>query len=221
MSSFLIAVPDALAAASADLTGIGDAVRQATSVVAGPTTAIVPAAADEVSAAITRAFGTFGQDFQALSAETALFHQRFVQALSGGAGAYAAAEAVNASPLAAAQNLFGTAAAWDPIKDLTGRSLFGNGADGAAGTGQAGGNGGWLFGNGGNGGSGAPGGQGGAGGSAALFGAGGNGGAGGNAITPGGVGGNGGAGGANGFLFGGNGGAGGAGGIGAIGGTGG
>ncbi len=52
----------------------------------------------------------------------------------------------------------------------TGRPLFGNGADGAPGTGQAGGDGGWLIGNGGAGGSGATGRAGGAGGSAGLFG---------------------------------------------------
>jgi hypothetical protein len=37
----------------------------------------VPAAADEVSAAITRLFGTYAQQFQALSARMAAFHARF------------------------------------------------------------------------------------------------------------------------------------------------
>ncbi len=44
-----------------------------------------------------------------------------------------------------------------PVQSLTGRPLIGDGANGIDGTGQAGGNGGWLWGNGGNGGSGAPG----------------------------------------------------------------
>ena len=41
-----------------------------------------------------------------------------------------------------------------PVKDLTGRPLVGNGANGTPGTGQAGAPGGWLYGNGGAGGSG-------------------------------------------------------------------
>ena len=58
---------------------------------------------------------------------------------------------------------------------LTGRALFGNGANarGANGTGAAGGNGGWIWGNGGNGGSGGPADAGGNGGDAGLIGNGG------------------------------------------------
>jgi PE family len=61
MSSFLIAAPEALATASADLSGIGAAIREATGVAAPSTTGIVPAAADEVSAAVARLFGGYGQ----------------------------------------------------------------------------------------------------------------------------------------------------------------
>ena len=71
MSSYLIAAPEALATASADLSGIGEAIREATTAAAPSTTGIVPAAADEVSAAIGRLFGTFGEDFHALSAQAA------------------------------------------------------------------------------------------------------------------------------------------------------
>ena len=181
--SYVFASPDLIAAASADLSGIGSSVRSANAAAALSTTSVAVAAQDEVSAAISALFGGFGQEFQALSSQAAGFHDEFVQALSAGAGVYAASEAGNASPLqAAAQDL----AAFSPVKDLTGRPLFGNGANGAAGTGQAGGAGGWLFGNGGSGGSGVAGtaanpngGTGGAGGSAFLFGSGGNGGAGG------------------------------------------
>jgi hypothetical protein len=59
-----------------------------------------------------------------------------VHALSGAGASYAAAEAANASPLqAAAQDL----AAFSPVKDLTGRPLFGNG-DADTANGHAGGN---------------------------------------------------------------------------------
>ena len=97
-----------------------------------------------------------------------------------------------------------------PTEALLGRPLIGNGANAAPGTGQNGGAGGLLLGNGGNGGSGAANQSGGRGGAAGLIGNGGNGGAAGVIGTgmPPNVGGVGGAGG----LFFGNGGAGGPGG---------
>ena len=93
MSSYLIAAPEALATASTDLSAIGETIREATAVAAPSTTAIAPAAFDEVSAAITQLFGSYGQEFQALSAQSAAFHAQFVQLLSSGGSAYAAAEA--------------------------------------------------------------------------------------------------------------------------------
>jgi hypothetical protein len=174
VSSYVIAAPEALAAASTDLSGIGSAIRAANATAAASTTEVLTAGQDEVSAAIARLFGAYAHDYQALSARVALFHEQFVQTLDRGAGAYTAAEAANTSPL---QGL----GVFSPWEMATGRPLVGNGANGAAGTGQNGGDGGWLYGNGGNGGSGAPGGNGGAGGSAGLFGRGGNGGAGGDA----------------------------------------
>lgn len=115
-----------------------------------------------------------GQTYQALSARAAAFHERFVQALATGGGAYAAAEAASVSPLQSALDLLNA-----PTQALLGRPLVGNGANGAPGTGANGGDGGILFGSGGAGGSGAAGmagGNGGAGGVAGLFGDGGNGG---------------------------------------------
>jgi PPE family len=94
-----------------------------------------------------------------------------------------------------------------PTELLVGRPLIGPGTNGAAGTGQAGGPGGILVGNGGNGGSGAAGHAGGPGGPAGLIGNGGAGGTGGSGAY-------GGAGGIGGWLFG-NDGANGAAGVGA------
>ena len=99
MSSFLIAAPEALASASADLSGIGEAIRAATSAAAPSTTSVVAAAEDEISAAVSKLFGGYGQEFQALSAQSGLFHAQFVQSLASGGTAYAAAEAGGASPL--------------------------------------------------------------------------------------------------------------------------
>ncbi|ORA99126.1 PE family protein, partial [Mycobacterium intermedium] len=152
------------------------------------------AAHDEVSLALSELFAAHGRQYQTVSEQASLFHQQFVQALRGSAEAFATAETLNASPLQTVeQQLLGLVNA--PTNAIFGRPLIGNGADGAPGTGQAGGAGGILFGNGGNGGSGAAGVNGGAGGSAGLFGHGGNGGAGG-------VGANGGAGGSGGLFYG-------------------
>ncbi|MFV1503358.1 PE family protein [Mycobacterium kansasii] len=226
MSSFLFAVPDELAAASSSLTSLGSSIREARVAAAGSTTSIVAAAEDEVSAAVARLFGGYAQQFQALGAQASLFHDQFVQALNGGGFLYAATEAASASPLqAAASAAAGVQDAINtPVQQFTGRPLFGPGTNGAPGTGQAGGPGGWLWGNGGDGGSGTPGtatspagGSGGAGGSAFLFGSGGHGGSGGTAYAgSGAAGGTGGNGGAGGLIFGG-GGAGGVGGLGAAG----
>ncbi len=98
--SFLAVAPEFLASAATDLSNIGSTLSAAKSAAAAPTTGVLAAAEDEVSAAIAAVFSAHGQGFQALSAQAAAFHDQFVQALTGAAGAYAAAEATNASPLA-------------------------------------------------------------------------------------------------------------------------
>ncbi|WP_373201706.1 PE family protein, partial [Mycobacterium marinum] len=153
--SYLIATPDLLSAAATDLAGIGNTIGQASYAAAAPTTAVISAAADEISMQIAALFGAHGQSFQAVSSQAALFHDQFVQALTTGASSYASAEA-------ASQNLLNLVNA--PTQALLNRPLIGNGANGAAGTGASGGDGGILIGNGGAGGSGATGLTGGAGG---------------------------------------------------------
>ncbi|WP_142283680.1 PE family protein, partial [Mycobacterium gordonae] len=207
--SFVTVAPELISAAAGDLANVGSALQAAKAAASGSTTVVLAAGADEVSAAVSVLFGAYGQQYQALSTNAAVFHEQFVQALTSGAGAYATAEAANAAAVAdPLTSLVGQIQAtgvfnYDPVKMLTGRPLFGNGADGAPGTGQNGGNGGWLIGNGGNGGSGKAftGQAGGNGGSAGLWGHGGDGGAGGSGLPFfGGSGGRGGAGGANGLL---------------------
>ena len=131
MSTFLIAATDVLAAASADLSGIGEAVRDAGASAAPATTGIAPAAADEVSAAITRLFGNYAADFQALSARTAAFHTGFVQTLVHSASAYAATEAASNPLLQTLEvDLLGVINA--PSYALFGRPLITPGAPGTA-----------------------------------------------------------------------------------------
>ncbi len=95
--SFVVTIPEALAAVATDLAGIGSTIGTANAAAAVPTTTVLAAAADEVSAAMAALFSGHAQAYQALSAQAAAFHQQFVQALTGAGGAYAAAEAVNAA----------------------------------------------------------------------------------------------------------------------------
>jgi triacylglycerol lipase len=98
--SYVVALPEMMSAAATDVASIGSVVAAANQGVAGATTGLLAAAEDEVSAEIAALFSAHGQGYQALSAQAAAFHERFVQALTGAAGAYTAAEAANASPLA-------------------------------------------------------------------------------------------------------------------------
>lgn len=190
--SFVLIAPEFVTAAAGDLTNLGSSISAANASAASATTQVLAAGADEVSARIAALFGGFGLEYQAISAQVAAYHQRFVQALSTGAGAYASAEAA-----AAEQIVLGVINA--PTQALLGRPLIGDGANattpggaggagglagqigngGSGGSGGAGGNGGTgdTAGNGGNGGAGAVGGN------AQLIGNGGNGGGGGNGGT--------------------------------------
>lgn len=94
MSSLSIA-PDIVSAASENLQNLGSELRRASAAAASQTTAVAAPAADEVSAAITSVFGAHGQQFQALSARAAAFHDEFVNLLSGGAAQYVSTEAAN------------------------------------------------------------------------------------------------------------------------------
>ncbi len=102
--SFVSVAPEIVVAAATDLAGIGSAISAANAAAAAPTTAVLAAGADEVSAAIAALFSGHAQAYQALSAQAAAFHQQFVQTLAGGAGAYAAAEAQVEQQLLAAIN---------------------------------------------------------------------------------------------------------------------
>lgn len=184
LMSLLITSPATVAAAATHLAGIGSALSTANAAAAAPTTALSVAGADEVSVLIAALFEAYAQEYQALSAQALAFHDQFVQALNMGAVCYAAAETANATPLQALQtvqqNVLTVVNA--PTQALLGRPIIGNGANGLPNTGQDGGPGGLLFGNGGNGGSGGvdqagiPGGRGGDGGSGGLIGDGGTGG---------------------------------------------
>jgi hypothetical protein len=97
--SFVIAAPEYVAAAATDLANLGSTITSAHAAAFGPTSTVLAAAADEVSAQIAVVFGAHGRAYQALSAQAAAFHSQFVQTLDSGAAAYASAEASNTSPM--------------------------------------------------------------------------------------------------------------------------
>lgn len=95
--SFVTTQPEVLAASASTLQGIGCAVDTVSTAAAGPTTAIVPAAADEVSALTAAQFAAHGHLYQAVSAQAAAIHEMFVQVMKVSAGTYAVTEAANAA----------------------------------------------------------------------------------------------------------------------------
>jgi hypothetical protein len=94
--SFVSAQPDELTAAADNLQGIGSAMTAHNAAAAAPTTGVVPAAADEVSALTAAQFTTHAEVYQVISAQAAAIHEMFVSTLGAGAGSYAATEAANA-----------------------------------------------------------------------------------------------------------------------------
>jgi PE family len=122
--SYLVAVPEYVAAAATDLANIGSTITAANTAAAGPTSGVLAAGADEISTAVASLFSQHARAFQALGAQAASFHQQFVQLMNVGAGQYASAEAANASPL---QNLAQElqAAVNAPVQKLLGSTPIG------------------------------------------------------------------------------------------------
>ena len=135
--SFVIAVPEYVTVAASDLANLASTISAANAAAAAPTSAVLAAGSDEVSAAVATVFGAHAQAYQALSAQAAAFHQQFVQLLNAGAGSYASAEAANATPLQSTQQDL-LAAVNGPTEALLGRPLIGNGVNGTNGTGANG-----------------------------------------------------------------------------------
>lgn len=93
--SLLRVVPEAVATASSNLESVGSTLRSASDAAMRRTTAIAPPGADEISSAITRLFGSHGQEFAAVNARASVFHAEFVKLLNGGALQYVNAEIAN------------------------------------------------------------------------------------------------------------------------------
>jgi hypothetical protein len=97
MLSFVITQPEALTAAAGNLDAIGSAIVAQNAAAAAPTTGVIPAAADEVSALQATQFGAYGNLYQQVSAQAAAIHEMFVNTLGASADSYSTTEAANAA----------------------------------------------------------------------------------------------------------------------------
>lgn len=95
--SFVVTHPETLASAAGTLRGIGSAVAAQNDAAVAPTTGVVAAAGDEVSALTAARFSAHAQTYQAMSAQAAMIHEMFVSTLAASAGSYAVTEAANAT----------------------------------------------------------------------------------------------------------------------------
>lgn len=95
--SFVFAAPDEPSASAANLQSIAPAPNAEHPAAAGPTVAVVPAAADEVSVLTAARFAAHAQRFQELSARAAAIQDLMAVMPAASAGSYAATEAANRS----------------------------------------------------------------------------------------------------------------------------
>jgi hypothetical protein len=95
--SFVNTQPEALIAAAGALQSLGAAMTAGDAAVATPTTAVVPAAADEVSALTAAQFAAQGALYQQMGAQATAINELFVNALLTSGGSYAATEANTAA----------------------------------------------------------------------------------------------------------------------------
>jgi hypothetical protein len=97
--SYVVATPEMMTAAAADLATIGSTLDAAHTAAAVSTVAVVPAAADEVSVRIAQLFSEHARDYQGLAGKAAAFQEQFVQHLNASALSYASIEDALASLL--------------------------------------------------------------------------------------------------------------------------
>lgn len=81
--------------AATDLANIGSTISSANTVALGPTRGVLAADVNEASIAPAALFGMHAQVYQVLNVQVALFHNQFVQLMSGGFCQYAATESAN------------------------------------------------------------------------------------------------------------------------------
>jgi hypothetical protein len=123
--SFLTALPEALQAAAAQIQGLVSTFEAQSTGIAPSTTALAPAAADEVSALQSQIFSTYGTLYQQISTQATAIQQQLAQTLGLNGSSYSSAESTN------------TAAAADPFSGIVSflqTTLGGTGTLGASGS---------------------------------------------------------------------------------------
>jgi PE-PPE domain/PE family len=85
-------IPEELASAATDVGNIGAVLEEAHAAAALPTSGILPAGADEVSAAIAPLFNNYSTAYQEVAAQGAAFHLRFTQLLGAAGAAFTGTE---------------------------------------------------------------------------------------------------------------------------------
>jgi hypothetical protein len=99
--TYVLMQPQAMAAAAADVAGIGSAINEANATAAGRTTGVLAAGADEVSAAIATLLNSYAQEYQAVIRRAGAVHNEFAQLLAAADNAYAETEAAASRALLA------------------------------------------------------------------------------------------------------------------------
>ena len=129
--AYVTTAPAAIAAAATQLEGIGNSFSAESAAAAAPTTALAPAASDEVSALQAGVFSTYGQLYQTVSAEAQAIHQQFVNTLQSSSNSYQGTESANQAGAAAsslsngAQSAAAAAPSTTPITSfITGLTSF-------------------------------------------------------------------------------------------------
>lgn len=93
--SYVAVQPEVLAAAVTELHDMGLSLKTAGSSVAGPTTGMLPPAADSVSTLAAAQLTAHAHLYQLISAQAYAVHERFTAVLGHSATAYAETEAAN------------------------------------------------------------------------------------------------------------------------------
>ncbi len=93
--SFVTTRPEALTAAASALQNLGTSMAAEDAAASAPTTGVVPAAADPVSALQAAQFSAYGTWYQQVSGQAATIRQMLVSTLGTSAGSYGETEAAN------------------------------------------------------------------------------------------------------------------------------
>ena len=96
----VIAEPQMLAVAAAEMQALNTSVWAENAAAAAPTTGVVPAAADVVSILTAAQFASHARLYQEISAGAATIREQLATTLGISAGSYAATEAANATAVA-------------------------------------------------------------------------------------------------------------------------